>query len=845
MAQDLNIGLNGAFKVDLYDASGSLINEGEWFNNFITQSGLRYPLTYSFADCFRYLSLGDSSAPNDVNTTGLSGILTGVNHALGSQPIQYMGRSVYHVPNNQGSLGGCGTIATQVGPLLYRAWEIPTGTNNTLTDALAINEFMVSPSSGQDTTGRYAFSRVTKSITIPVSTKAVISYRLNLRATNTGVNVFDTGTFLISDANIDNDGEIVTGWRDTSGYYKQIYHGFRMVDKYGSTFNGPYGDAMEPCLVNTDDMVAYFSPDIGQFAVNPTGGKQSSAAASYLGDGLSTGYAPDFYGADANRYAQNITEYMKVGDLDPKTIGELGVTIPTGEQLPVNIRFLSQDVPNVNNYRNEQTVSYQNRTTDFLTRTNPVAIATVGASGLDSSYLQFGDKFVRSSLTVNLPYEYTGGRSQVLKRKIFFPPVNSQGWNNRLGSFVIGYSAGEDEYYPYVDGLLVDSSGRATPQRYRVLSGFSIGDGGSGVGTLIYTADGGLGNYKAVGVTGINGTVTGSANHGSYVLSSNPDYGIADHSLNSRTEPAISDPVYYPSIHGSQIGLVTDTLIYQTDRFQLDASGYPNFISNSGVSGYRLIDDILFYDTASSLMNGNTLLRASGTPVSPSGDGKYGFYLFRSGYDDLTVTDTSTTFKNDNSGIPVTKAKLYIAWPQGAGSGLHTIDLLNHIQTGIHFDVETTDDMKNVNKLARIFSGANNDLTGRGIDAFITGGDVRVSGFEFSGTRADLGTVALYLNAVSGDPLQTPNRYYVDGATLVTTVDLANFSKPSGSAVNHAEAYRLLPNHGQIQASGSDSYPLGEYGGAYPAMSYDNTLELFVNINWSSTCGGVAGCVDP
>ena len=54
-------GLQGAFKVDIYDDKDNLVDTTKYFSNFITQSGLKYPTIYSFADCFRFLSVGQGT----------------------------------------------------------------------------------------------------------------------------------------------------------------------------------------------------------------------------------------------------------------------------------------------------------------------------------------------------------------------------------------------------------------------------------------------------------------------------------------------------------------------------------------------------------------------------------------------------------------------------------------------------------------------------------------------------------------------------------------------------------------------------------------------------------------
>ena len=80
-----NAQLKGEYKVDILDDKGQLIEEGEWFPNFITQTGLFYPKQYSFADCFRFLSVGGGVSPtaNSMTTTGAFGWLFYRNRSCG------------------------------------------------------------------------------------------------------------------------------------------------------------------------------------------------------------------------------------------------------------------------------------------------------------------------------------------------------------------------------------------------------------------------------------------------------------------------------------------------------------------------------------------------------------------------------------------------------------------------------------------------------------------------------------------------------------------------------------------------------------------------------------------
>src|ERR1700761_9732486 len=111
MKSQINYGLQGAFKVDLF-SGGQFMETTDWFSNFITHTGLSYPSIYAFADCFRYLSIGsDSSTANfgfsasnlgQQPTTGLSAPFLTFNTSAGTQPGTYMGWQAYEIGEGNG-----------------------------------------------------------------------------------------------------------------------------------------------------------------------------------------------------------------------------------------------------------------------------------------------------------------------------------------------------------------------------------------------------------------------------------------------------------------------------------------------------------------------------------------------------------------------------------------------------------------------------------------------------------------------------------------------------------------------------------------------------------------------
>jgi hypothetical protein len=135
-------------------------------------------------------------------------------------------------------------------------------------------------------------------------------------------------------------------------------------------------------------------------------------------------------------------------------------------------------------------------------------------------------------------------------------------------------------------------------------------------------------------------------------------------------------------------------------------------------------------------------------------------------------------------------------------------------------------------------------------------------------TTVPSGTSTIYWPAVETNtaPLQLSFRnilFYTATGVITEAAFDANtglykaspyfFCKPTGFFVHFesltkvdstATGPRLLPLHGIPNNQGNNNYqPLR--GGAYPALSFDNGLELYFDITWSSPCGGALECNDP
>lgn len=138
--------LQGQFKFDLYDKHGSLLKTSNYINNFITQSGLSYPLHFAFADCFRFLSVGSGDVGNSIvpenETTGLQ---------IPDPEFSYIGsrENFLNASSSNYSNSSCGYRFSQDNILeLYRGWSLPNnlpGDEGVFQNDGHFKEFMVSP----------------------------------------------------------------------------------------------------------------------------------------------------------------------------------------------------------------------------------------------------------------------------------------------------------------------------------------------------------------------------------------------------------------------------------------------------------------------------------------------------------------------------------------------------------------------------------------------------------------------------------------------------------------------------------------------------------------------------
>jgi hypothetical protein len=532
MNSKVEYGIQGAFKVDLF-SGGKFHSTTDWFNNFITPTGLMYPATYPFADCFRFLSIGTSSTAHQgstgigVGTTGLVSPIPSFTDSNGQvQPGTYIDWQGYATGTTNSN---CGTVLTETGPRFYRAWYLPTGREEVFMNepggggGLSISEFMVSPSSGTNATGKYAFSRVLRNLFIPNGFRALVSYQLKVNVRNTGASYFGPGSFATGNAEVSNDAALVARWANLDGAYRQVYFGLRCIDNYGMTYIPRFGDGMEPSSRNLSKMVWYLSPDNSQFDVNGLGGSQDTIANAYRADGLmfhigrqetslnlknvtsvslDSNSTPDKATLDSYYYNTNLDILTNVPDTS--AIKSFTDNIRLGNSTSL------LELPQLSDYSefsedNSSTINYQ---TSMDVDGMQISYATPGVNQFSTFFTDFGKQAAFASNTTRLPFTTGNGndistRKKTLTRRSTFSPVASLGYNTRFGSLVYAFEAetladGQKRYWPMIDAMFKDSSGQFLLPHYRYISGIHLTERGTGVldGSLYLSGSGTNGNIN-------------------------------------------------------------------------------------------------------------------------------------------------------------------------------------------------------------------------------------------------------------------------------------------------------------------------------------------------------------
>ena len=294
---ELDYGLHGEYKIDVYDQNSGLVDSTNWFSNYIPTSGLEHPQKYPFAACFEALSIGigatDITPPlgihlNNQGTTGLFAPLNVVNSQSTIPVEQYMHSRYWETGREVGGeyfAGSCGTHFPSGGPIMFRGWRIPTGTGFAKVTT-TVNEFAVFPGTSgiKNEKGNIeepfwkagcapCFSRVVKNVAIQKDQFAIVNYRLQVKMKHTGATTFAPGTFDSDGIHADSPLELSGLWSGLSGKFKQVVPAISFVTEKGESQIPPWGDYLEPaCTGHAEGGYWYLSPDKLQFIGSKSGG---------------------------------------------------------------------------------------------------------------------------------------------------------------------------------------------------------------------------------------------------------------------------------------------------------------------------------------------------------------------------------------------------------------------------------------------------------------------------------------------------------------------------------------------------------------------------------------------
>jgi hypothetical protein len=447
------ISLDGHFKADVYNQNDELISSGDWAGNFITSTGLCYPLTMPFANTFMYLSLGSGKQPSDLYTTGLRS---------GSQPYIYTNDGPHPAKYNflwtTGIVaGGCGYISHSSGVELFRAWRIPEQPGQYLAEDFHVSELMCSPATtggmgisgtsypdpfaggkfSDPSSGRSAFNRVLKDFTLPSGDYGVITYKLNF-IVDKEVRSFEPFVGLNNAA-----GAGKTTWQQLTGKARIMHPGIQLIKKQeadsggggggggggdddvpGEAFKLKYGAPLEPST--TGNMYAYFTTDNTQFRFNPFWGGAGVTGLQKLihpsngtlhwnttGVNFATGFAEYFHNlADLTEMTDQ--EGGEAAAFPPKSIPDL-VTNKTRLNRFKQFRRVKSNLPSPTNFTEEFQAS------------------AMGQAG-------FNDQVIVTSLNHDIAISYTGqtdhSRGRDMTRVLGWQTVNAVGDPGSPGTWI-------------------------------------------------------------------------------------------------------------------------------------------------------------------------------------------------------------------------------------------------------------------------------------------------------------------------------------------------------------------------------------------------------------------------
>lgn len=773
---ELNYGLQGQFKVDIYDKSEKFVSSTDWFSNYIPLSGLEHPVKYPFAACFEALSLGVNDTANTTATTGLHTPITLQNSQDDLRIPEYM-HEKYYESGDSDRAGSCGTHFESGGPVMFRGWRVPTGTGFALATK-TINEFAVFPgTSGLKNEGTNhgedpwshgacpAFSRVVKKVAIQKDQFAIINYRLQIKMEHTGATQFQPSTFETTGIHPDSPADLSGLWGNLSGKFKQVVPAISYVTERGKTKQPKWGDYLEPACTGHNKCYWYLSPDVYQFVGNKSGGP------IITGEPYNEGLCGYF------------SDHIMVMD------GEFPESVPENKFPPTNIRrgkSSSSDgdtsegtsiLPDTGDYLN---VSYINWAT--------------GLFNIDDGHI--------NKEPYDITQRGTADRKRVQRIKAFWAANQGRGPAYRFKSMVYGGKepgqdggGGDEKIYPNLDFMFSDDSGRYPSYRKDMgVTGVVLTHGGEGY------VSGNFWDFE----TEDNGKRRASVSNDQNLTKGNapvPNSGTAAKLRGHGS--TFEDGGYYSDPVEVWTGCYTGLSIHITGE---NYTGVPNIITPTDwlvkeQSGY--LPDTGYYDLSGLRQCIESYHPASGedddgdTPLSGYGVYTGSLYSNRDDYTGPVVTIKSGTGINRGD-------------PPITGTGTALLGIYSHPiygavwgVTGVDFGISGRGEYKSARYAASIF---HDDLhqdseNPSGIPSIeFTGGSV-------SGSHDASGTLKLTQNARASGYVETgENRMLKDQYV--------------GTAENWPQEYANI--------------------GEYPYKDNLNVLNLFLEITWSGHDSGSA-----
>jgi len=440
------ISLDGQFKADIYSPCNELIQSGDWAGNYITSTGLCYPLTMPFADTFRFLSLGSGKQANDLFTTGLYS---------GSKPLIYQ-TSPDPGHNFLWTTGivsdGCGYKTTNSGVELYRAWRIPEAGGQFLDEDLHVSELMTSPNTtgmlgttgtsyphpvnggkfSDPYSGITAFNRVLKDFSIPSGDFAVITYKLNF-VVDSSVRTFEPFVGL---NNAQGAGK--TTWQKLTGKGRVLNPGIQLIKggggaaeeeggaKGGESYKLKYGEPMEPSA--SGNMYAYFTTDNTQYRFDPFWGGAAITGLQVLKDPSNGSLHWTHTGVNI---ATGFPEYFHSMPDILEMVEEEGGGGGGSSSVPKHLHDLHSSSKRMDRFE-----KFRREGSEIPTSSNFLTEQTAGAMG-NAGY---NESVIVTSLNHDLAISYTGqthhSRSRDMTRVMGWQTVNAVGDPGTPGTWI-------------------------------------------------------------------------------------------------------------------------------------------------------------------------------------------------------------------------------------------------------------------------------------------------------------------------------------------------------------------------------------------------------------------------